>query len=173
MEGTYPLPEAQLDRFLLKLQVPFPSREDLHGILTRTTTEEPPHAAAVVTRERVMEMRKVVRRVNVGRKAQDYAIRLLQASHPDSGIATDKVRKYVRYGASPRAAQAMLLGAKVRALLDPEEPRGHVSTDDVKATCKAALRHRIILNFEGEAEGVRPDAVLDDVLDAIEPEMED
>jgi MoxR-like ATPase len=173
MEGTYPLPEAQLDRFLLKLQVPFPSREDLHGILTRTTTEEPPHAAAVVTRERVMEMRKVVRRVNVGRKAQDYAIRLLQASHPDSGIATDKVRKYVRYGASPRAAQAMLLGAKVRALLDPEEPRGHVSTDDVKATCKAALRHRIILNFEGEAEGVRPDAVLDDVLDAIEPEMAD
>jgi len=171
MEGTYPLPEAQLDRFLLKLQVPFPTHDDLHGILERTTTEVPPHAEAVLTQARVLEMRTVVRRVNVGRKAQDYAIRLLQATHRDNPLATKMVKKYVRYGASPRAAQAMLLGAKVRALLDSDEPRGHVSTDDVKATCKQAMRHRIILNFEGEAEGVHPDMVLEDVLEQIEPEM--
>jgi MoxR-like ATPase len=164
MEGTYPLPEAQLDRFLLKLHVPFPSRDDLHSILERTTSSDEPHASVTLTKDRLMEMRHVVRNVAVARHVQDYAIRVLQATHPDHPSAPDMVKKYVRYGASPRAAQAMLLGAKVRALLDRDEVRSHASKDDVAYTCKAAMRHRIILSFEGEAEGVRPDQVLDDIL---------
>ena len=162
MEGTYPLPEAQLDRFLLKLRVPFPDREEMHTILERTTAEAAPRARAVVTRDRVLEMRAVVRRVEVARHVQDFAVRLLQATHGTEPSAPEMVRKYVRYGASPRAAQAMLLGAKVRALLDG---RFHVSGDDVAATCKQAMRHRVILSFEGEAEGVTTDRVLDDILE--------
>ncbi len=168
MEGTYPLPEAQLDRFLLKLHVPFPSREEMHTILERTTVESPPQVSPVVTKERLLEMRQIVRRVEVAKHVQDYAIRLLQATHPDNPSAPEMVRRYVRYGASPRAAQAMLLGAKVRALLDADGPRGHVANEDIAATCKQAMRHRIILSFEGEAEGVQPDTVLDAVLKATE-----
>ncbi len=167
MEGTYPLPEAQLDRFLFKLHVPFPSREDLHGILERTTAEAPPVASSVVTGERVLEMRKVVRRVEVARHVQDYAIRLLQATHPSERGTPEIVKQYVRFGASPRAAQAMLLGGKVRALFDRKDPRGHVSKEDIAATCKPAMRHRIILNFEGEAEGVSPDQILEEIIDSV------
>ncbi len=173
MEGTYPLPEAQLDRFLLKLNVTFPTRADLHTILDRTTSEEPPHASATLSGDRLEEMRTVVRRVEVGRSVQDYAVRLLQATHADQPSATDMVKKYVRYGASPRAAQAMLLGAKVRALLDAGEARGRASKEDVEATCKQAMRHRIILNFEGEAEGVTTDQVLDDVIRRIPKDTAD
>jgi MoxR-like ATPase len=173
MEGTYPLPEAQLDRFLLKLHVPFPSRGDLHTILERTTVESMPEVRPSVSRARVLEMRKVVRRVEVAHHVQDYAIRLLQATHPDQPSAPEMVRQYVRYGASPRAAQAMLLGGKVRALLDAEESRGHASKEDVAATCKPAMRHRIILNFEGEAEGIKPDEVLDEVLEKVPRDVAD
>jgi MoxR-like ATPase len=161
MEGTYPLPEAQVDRFLLKLHVPFPSRQEMHVILERTTSPAAPEVRPVVSRGRVLEMRAIVRRVEVASHVQDYAVRLLQASHPAEKSAPDSARKYVRYGGSPRAAQAMLLGAKVRALLDG---RFHVSTADVAATCKQAMRHRVILSFEGEADGVRTDDILDDIL---------
>ena len=118
-------------------------------------------------------MRQVVRRVEVARHVQDYAIRLLQATHPDQRGSPPRVGQYVRFGASPRAAQAMLLGAKVRALLDRDDPRGHASKDDVAATCKAAMRHRLILNFEGEAEGIHPDEVLDEILEMVPRDVAD
>jgi MoxR-like ATPase len=168
MEGTYPLPEAQLDRFLFKLQVEFPSREDLHAILDRTTGADSPQITPVLAKEDILEMRKVVRDVAVARHVQDYAIRLLEATHPDRDGAPEMVERFVRFGASPRGAQACLIGAKVQALFDG---RFSASVDDVRAVVKPALRHRVILNFEGEAEGVSTDAVLDEILKTV-PETE-
>jgi MoxR-like ATPase len=162
MEGTYPLPEAQLDRFFFKLKVQFPSRESLHTIMDRTTGDDNPQPQKVVSKERVVEMRELVRRVPVARNVQDFAIRVLQATHPDTAEATAMTKKYVRYGSSPRGAQALLLGGKIRALMDG---RYAVSTDDIRATAPPALRHRMILNFEGEAEGVATDTVIKEILD--------
>ncbi len=166
MEGTYPLPEAQLDRFLLKLHVEFPSRDELHAILDRTTGESPPALTSVLTRERVLELRSVVREVAVPRHVQDYAVRVLEATHPERARDLPRIQRFVRYGASPRGAQALLLAAKVRAVLDG---RFSAALEDVRASVYPALRHRLILSFEGEAEGVRPDALLDDVLAAVKP----
>ncbi len=164
MEGTYPLPEAQLDRFLFKLKVRFPGREALHVILDRTTGEEVPHPAKVVSKQRLLEMRELVRRVPVARNVQDYAVRVLQATHPEESEATPMAKKYVRYGSSPRGAQALLLGAKIRALL---QGRYAVAVDDIRAVAAPSLRHRLILNFEGEAEGVATDAVVTEILDKV------
>jgi MoxR-like ATPase len=164
MEGTYPLPEAQLDRFLFKLQVEFPSREELHAILDRTTGADSPEVKPVLDRDTILKMRKVVRDVAVARHVQDYAIRVLEATHPDRPGAPDSVGRFVRFGASPRGVQATLLAAKIRALFDG---RFSASVDDVRWAAKPALRHRMILNFEGEAEGVRTDQVLDDILKAV------
>jgi MoxR-like ATPase len=161
MEGTYPLPEAQLDRFFLKLHVSFPSREELHAIVDRTTGSMVPTVEPVLDREAILELQKLVREVPVARHVQDYAIRLLQACHPDGEEAPDMVRRFVRFGPSPRGAQATLLAAKIRALF---EGRFAASTDDVKAVALPALRHRVLLNFEGEAEGVRPDQVLEHII---------
>jgi MoxR-like ATPase len=161
MEGTYPLPEAQLDRFFLKLHVSFPSREELHAIVDRTTGSTVPTVEPVLDREAILELQKLVREVPVARHVQDYAIRLLQACHPDGEEAPDMVRRFVRFGPSPRGAQATLLAAKIRALF---EGRFAASTDDVKAVALPALRHRVLLNFEGEAEGVRPDQVLEHII---------
>jgi MoxR-like ATPase len=161
MEGTYPLPEAQLDRFLYKLKVPFPDRESLHTIMERTTSVEEPEARPVVGRERILEMREVVRQVPVSRMVQDYAIRILQATHPDRPESPELTRKFVRYGSSPRGAQALLLGAKILALLDG---RFAASCQDVRRVAGSALRHRIILNFEGEAEGVATDQIVEEIL---------
>ena len=170
MEGTYPLPEAQLDRFFVKLKVTFPSRDALHTILDRTTGGESVRAEKVLSGARLLELREVVRHVPVARAVQDFAVRVLEGTHPSSTGAQDGdakravpglTRKYVRYGASPRGAQATLLGAKIRALLDG---RYAVSCDDVRVVCKPTLRHRIILNFEGEAEGIDPDTILDAIL---------
>ncbi|MEO0322381.1 MAG: MoxR family ATPase [Myxococcota bacterium] len=164
MEGTYPLPEAQLDRFLFKLEVGFPTRDELHEILDRTTGSKTPEVTPVLDREGILRMRKVVRDVAVSRAVRDYAIRLLEATHPERPSAPEKVARFVRFGASPRGAQALLLAAKIRALF---EGRFAAAVDDVRWAAKPALRHRMILNFEGEAEGVKPDAVLDDILAAI------
>ena len=164
MEGTYPLPEAQLDRFLFKLQVGFPSREELHDILDRTTGAVTPQVTPVLDKERILMMRKVVRDVAVARHVKDYAIRVLEATHPDRPAAPEKVQRFVRFGASPRGAQAMLLAAKIHACMDG---RFAVAVDDVRWAAKPALRHRVILNFEGEAEGVATDAVLDDILRSV------
>jgi MoxR-like ATPase len=164
MEGTYPLPEAQLDRFLLKLHVEFPSHADLHQILDRTTGNEQPEVSPILDRQRILQMRAVVRDVAVAPHVRDYAIRILEATHPDRAGAPDSVRRFVRFGASPRGAQACLLAAKIGALFDGRFSAG---VDDVRAIAKPCLRHRMILNFEGEAEGVSTDQVLDDILASV------
>ncbi len=164
MEGTYPLPEAQLDRFFFKLRVEFPSRDDLHTILERTTSDEKPTPQAVLTGDQLVEMRKVVRRVPISREIQDYAIRMLQATHPDTDQSTEMTKKYVRYGGSPRGVQTLILAAKIRALL---EGRFAVSIDDIRHVSRPALRHRIMLNFEGEAEGIDTDAILGDIIERL------
>jgi MoxR-like ATPase len=161
MEGTYPLPEAQLDRFFFKLIVQFPGRDDLHTILDRTTTDDVPHPGVVIAKERIVEMRELVRKVPLSRSIQDYAVRVLQATHPETSEATATSKKYLRYGASPRGLQAIILASKIRALL---EGRFAVAIDDVRAVAAPALRHRLILNFEGEAEGVRADAIIAEIL---------
>ena len=161
MEGTYPLPEAQLDRFFFKLDVPFPSREELHGIVDRTTSDTVPEARRVASREDIVGMQALVRQVPVARHVQDYAIRVLQATHPNGEEATPLVKRYVRTGASPRGVQAMLLAAKIGALF---AGRFAAAIDDVKAAAPPALRHRLLMSFEGEAEGIRPDAIIAEVL---------
>jgi MoxR-like ATPase len=161
MEGTYPLPEAQLDRFFMKLVVEFPTHDELHTILDRTTTDEVPHPQPVIDKPRVMQMRDLVRKVPLARAIQDYAVRVLQATHPDTPHATAMSKKYLRYGASPRGLQAMILAAKIRSLL---EGRYAVAIDDIRAVAPPTLRHRLILNFEGEAEGIDADAIVSEVL---------
>ncbi len=161
MEGTYPLPEAQLDRFFFKLRVSFPDRNALHTILERTTSEAKPSAEAVITKERLVEMQELVRKVPITRNVQDYAIRTLQATHPDTASATDMTKKYVRYGGSPRGAQTLILAAKIKALISG---RYAVSIDDVREVAPPSLRHRVLLNFEGEAEGIETDAIIADIL---------
>ncbi|HSY23063.1 MAG TPA: MoxR family ATPase [Polyangiaceae bacterium] len=164
MEGTYPLPEAQVDRFLFKLHVAFPSREELHQILDLTTGGQPDKPKPVLDREAILAMQDLVRQVPVARHVQDYAIRLLQASHPDGPDSPDLAKRFVRYGSSPRGAQSVLLAAKIRALFDG---RFAASVDDVRAVVHPALRHRVLLNFEGEAEGVKTDQVIDAIIKAV------
>jgi MoxR-like ATPase len=164
MEGTYPLPEAQLDRFFFKLHVEFPSRQELHDILDRTTGTSDPAIEAVLDGPRILEMRALAREVPVPRHVQDYAIRVLEATHPERKGAPDKVRRFVRFGASPRGAQACLLAAKIHAL---NAGRFAATVEDVRASALPALRHRVILGFEGEAEGVRTDTLIADVLASV------
>ena len=160
MEGTYPLPEAQLDRFFFKLRVLPPSRSDLHAILDRTTGPQTPAIRRVLTRDRVLEMRALIRQVPVARPIQDFVVRLVEATHPESSTLAE-VKKFVRYGSSPRGAQAILLGAKVLAL---RAGRFSPSFGDVRQVALQALRHRILLNFEGEADGISTDQILEAVL---------
>ncbi|CAG1009253.1 hypothetical protein PHYC_03678 [Phycisphaerales bacterium] len=160
-EGTYPLPEAQLDRFFFKLLVRAPSREQLHEIIGRTTGASESDVQPVLDSGRVIEHGRLLRRVPVAHHAQDYAVRLVLGTHPGEAFATPMVSKYVRLGASPRAAQAIILAAKCRAILDG---RFAVSTDDLRAAAMPALRHRIIMNFESHAEGMTPDAVIENLV---------
>jgi MoxR-like ATPase len=161
MEGTYPLPEAQLDRFLFKLHVPFPNREELHDILDRTTGSGMGERRAVLNRDDILGMQRLVRQVPVARHVQDYAIRVVQATHADGPDAPDLAKRFVRFGASPRGAQSVLLAAKIAALF---AGRFAASVDDVRKVAHPALRHRVLLNFEGEAEGVKTDQVIDQIL---------
>jgi MoxR-like ATPase len=163
MEGTYPLPEAQLDRFFFKLIVEYPDKASLHTILDRTTTDDVPKPKPVIHKTRIMEMRELVRKVPLARQIQDYAVRVVLATHPENPEATAMSKQFMRYGASPRGLQAVILAAKIRALL---EGRYAVSIDDIRHVAKPALRHRLILNFEGEAEGVEADAIIAEVLKA-------
>ena len=163
MEGTYPLPEAQLDRFFFKLVVQYPGRDHLHTILDRTTADSAPAPKAVIHKTRIMEMRELVRRVPLARQIQDYAVRVVLATHPENPEATPMSKQFMRYGASPRGLQAIILAAKIRALL---EGRYAVSIDDVRHVAVPAMRHRLIMNFEGEAEGVKPDAIIHEILKA-------
>jgi MoxR-like ATPase len=162
-EGTYPLPEAQLDRFLFKVNVPFPSPEDLGEILARTTGKETPTAETIISADNLLAMQQLAREVPIPSHVSNYVGRLVLATHPGNN-ASERVNRYVRYGSSPRGGQAMILGAKVRALLDG---RYNVSYEDVAAITPAALRHRLILNFEGQAEGITADLIINDLLDNI------
>jgi len=161
-EGTYPLPEAQLDRFMFKLLVHYSGREELKEILHRTTTGHTPSIQAVMTGKQILGAQTLVRRVVMAPHVQDYAIRLTMASHPGGPFALEVTNKYVRWGVSPRAAQTLTLGAKLHALLDG---RFNTSFSDVQKICLPAMRHRVLLNFEGEAEGVSTDDVLKELLD--------
>ncbi|MBM4026864.1 MAG: MoxR family ATPase [Planctomycetes bacterium] len=160
-EGTYPLPEAQLDRFFFKVLVSYSNREQLKAILDRTTTAQEPCADCVADAQKILWAQKLVRRVVIAEHVQDYAIRLVLATHPQGEFATEMTNRFVRFGASPRGVQALVLAGKVRALLDE---RYHVSFDDIAQSALPALRHRLLLNFEGQAEGIRPDDVLNDML---------
>jgi len=164
MEGTYPLPEAQLDRFQFKIRVPFPSAEEVVAILDRTTGSEDPQASPVADVERIKRMQSVVRRVAAASHVKDYVARVVLATHPTHEHAPDAARRFVRYGASPRSAQAMILAAKVLALRDG---RANVAFDDVTRVAAPAMRHRLILSFEGQAEGIDPDEIIRQVLDTV------
>ena len=167
MDGTYPLPEAQLDRFLFKVHVPFPDRDELNEVLTRTTGAHFGEVAAVLDGPTIEKHRQRVRRVEAASHVQDYAVRMLLATHPDGEGAPEMVTRWVRYGASPRGVQSMLLGAKMRAAL---AGRVHVAFEDIRETAPAALRHRVLLGFEGEAEGINTDQVVASVM-AVVPEV--
>jgi len=167
MEGTYPLPEAQLDRFFFKLVVPFPNADELTEIVRRTTTRLSRTANKVADGPTIDEMGQVARQIPIAGQVTDYVVRLVLATHPESETATPTSRAYVRYGVSPRGAQAIVLGAKIRALI---EGRLNVSYDDIRAVTLPALRHRLILNFEAEASGVSTDDLLRSLLQEV-PEM--
>ncbi len=168
MEGTYPLPEAQLDRFLFKLRVEFPSAPDLVEIIDRTTAAALPQARIVASSAQVLEMMRLAREVAVASHVKMYVARLIQATHPDGPAAASMAERSVRYGSSPRGVQALILAAKVRALISG---RANVAFADLRALALPALRHRVILNFEGEAEGVDPDAIIRNALEET-PELE-
>ena len=162
MEGTYPLPEAQLDRFMFKLRVRYPAIEELNAIIDRTTQVRSVAMDRVMTGPAVLGFRELVREVPIASHVRDLASAIVMATHPQWEHAPDVTRRFVRYGASPRGAQALVLGAKVRALADG---RYNVSVDDLKQLAAPALRHRVILNFEGEAEGIDVDALIQQIVD--------
>jgi len=165
MEGTYPLPEAQLDRFLFKLRVRYPALEELTEIIERTTHVRPVQLVRVMTGPQVLSFRELVREVPIAAHVRDLASLVVLTTHPQWERAPEATRRFIRYGASPRGAQALVLGAKVRAL---SEGRYNVSVDDLRAMALPALRHRLILNFEGEAEGVDVDRLVADLFSAAE-----
>jgi MoxR-like ATPase len=165
MEGTYPLPEAQLDRFLFKVDVLFPSADELVEIMGRTTGAQTPRADVTCDGQRILAMGALAREVPIASHVSRYIADLIVASHPESNPAPNSlVRQFVRYGASPRGSQAIVLGAKVNALLDG---RYNVAFEDVQTVAHAALRHRLLLNFEGQAEGIQPDDVITDLLEQL------
>ena len=166
MEGTYPLPEAQLDRFFFKLKVTYPTEEQMHAILERTTQTEQPTVSRIVDGAALLEMRSVARAVAIAKPVQSYAIRLTLGTHPDSPHASAMAKRYVRYGASPRASQALVLAGKIHALT---RGQAFVSPDDIRAVALPALRHRILLNFEGEADEVSTDAIVQELLAGVAP----
>ena len=169
MEGTYPLPEAQLDRFLLKLLVEYPEREDLTAIVDRTADTTPLEVDAILDRDQILELRRAASQTLVAPHVRDYAISLVLATQPRPGREHALARKYVRYGSSPRGAQALVLCGRVRALM---QGRLHVSTDDVRELALPALRHRIILNFDAHADGRSEDDLLLEMLESLpEPAM--
>lgn len=167
MEGTYPLPEAQLDRFFLKILVSPPDLNQLLSVMDRTTGESAARPQSKLSAEQIISMGQLIRQVPVASHVMNYAARLTLATHPNTGASANVAKKYIRYGASPRAAQAIILSSKVLALLND---RYNVSFEDIRKTAYPALRHRIILNFEAEAEGISQDAIIGELLKEV-PEM--
>ncbi|MDZ4767087.1 MAG: MoxR family ATPase [Chloroflexota bacterium] len=167
MEGTYPLPEAQLDRFMFKVNVSYPSLDELVGILERTTGTAEPHAGKVADGVQVMEMGKLALSVPIASNVTEYVARLVMATHPDTATAPRVVKEFVRYGASPRGAQAIIIGAKIHALLDKRKGDNfNVRYEDVDAVAPSALRHRLLMNFEGMAEAVSTDTLIAEAIKA-------
>jgi MoxR-like ATPase len=164
MEGTYPLPEAQLDRFFAKLLVRFPASHELETILDRTTEMARPRAEPVLSGHRIVQMSELARQIPINPEVRRYAIAMLLATHPDHALAAPLTKRYVRYGSSPRGLQALILGAKIRAILDD---RYHVAREDLRAMAQPVFRHRIILNFEGQAEGVDTDRVIEQIVNDV------
>jgi MoxR-like ATPase len=160
-EGTYPLPEAQLDRFFFKLLVGYPSAAELTEVLTRTTEGARPKPNKILDGGALMELQQLVRQVPVASHVKDYAVRLVLATHPKTETAVSITNQFLRFGSSPRGGQTLILGAKVRALI---QGRLNVSFDDIQAMAPAALRHRLILNFEADAEGITTDHIITQIL---------
>ena len=163
-EGTYPLPEAQLDRFFFKVLADYPTREELHTVLDRTTRGGHEDPVAVLAGPRIIEMQRLVRDVIIAPHVQDFAVRLVLATQPQGAAAGETAKRWLRYGAGPRGAQALVLAAKVKALLNE---RLNVSFDDLRSVALPALRHRVLLNFEAQAEGIDTDRVLRELLEQV------
>ena len=161
MDGTYPLPEAQLDRFFFKLKVEMPNHEEFSDILDRTTGISEPEIVAVTDGKTILDMGTIARHVPIAKPIKDYLISLVLATHPENEASSAEVGRFVRYGASPRAAQTILLAARIKALLNG---RFHVAQEDINAVAVEALRHRIILSFEGQAEGITTDKIIGDII---------
>lgn len=164
MEGTYPLPEAQLDRFLMKLMVPFPTIDEMETIMDRTTAGAMDAPDCIMPAARVLELRELSRQIPIADEVRRYAILMIMGTHPNHETATDMVKKFIRYGSSPRGAQSLILCAKIAAVLDG---RYHVAKEDIRGVAHATLRHRMMLNFEGQAEAISVDDVIDDLIQTV------
>ncbi len=165
MEGTYPLPEAQLDRFFFKLRVSYPDHQELQKIIDKTTEDYQYELKRVIGADAILEMKSIVKLVPIATHVKDYAIRLALASHPDNANASEQTREYVLFGASPRGLQSLILAGKVSALLDG---RYNVSIEDINDVAKPALRHRIVLNIRGETEGIDMDDIIDEIISKVQ-----
>jgi MoxR-like ATPase len=161
-EGTYPLPEAQLDRFMFKIVVSFLTRDELNEVVSRTILRQSPSIEKIIDAERILQLRQILDKVVVADPIRDYATRLVLATHPESEFAPERVKRYIKWGASPRGCQALIRGGRVRALA---EGRAHVSTDDLRSFAQEALGHRLLLNYDGQADNV---SVLDLVKELVE-----
>jgi MoxR-like ATPase len=161
-EGTYPLPEAQLDRFMLELRISYPTREEEEQVALQTTSGEDPRVRGVLNAEELRELQTLVRRVPVPRSLVAYVVRLVRATRPDDEEAPELVRQFVSWGAGPRASQYLTLGAKARAAMDG---RGVPNYEDVQAVAPSVLRHRVVTNFQAEAEGRTPSDIVEELLD--------
>ncbi|MFO7958905.1 MAG: MoxR family ATPase [Candidatus Brocadiia bacterium] len=166
-EGTYPLPEAQLDRFMFKANVPYLNREELNEVVNRTILREEAAAEKVLDGERILHLRRTLQKVVVADPIRDYAVRLTLATHPDSEFAAEGVQRYVRWGASPRASQALIRAARMRAL---GEGRAHASFGDVRHFARQVLQHRVLLNYDGQAENIRVPELVDELLEQVPEE---
>ncbi len=161
MEGTYPLPEAQIDRFFFKLKIAYPDQNELQEIINKTTEDYQYELARVVGAESILKMKSIVKMVPIASHVKNYAIRLVLASHPDNAHTTERIKEYVLFGASPRGVQSLILAGKASALMDG---RYNVSLEDIRKVAKPALRHRIALNIRGETEGVDADDLVEEIL---------
>ena len=167
MEGTYPLPEAQLDRFFFKLTVEYPTPAQIGAIIDRTTSGELPQLSKMGDAALINDMKSIIREVPIAEHVKDYAVRLVMATHPESEHGSEMSKRYVKYGSSPRGAQSLVLAGKVYALLDG---RYNVSFEDIKKAALPSLRHRLILNFEGEAEGIVTEEIVSRITEST-PEL--
>jgi MoxR-like ATPase len=166
-EGTYPLPEAQLDRFMFKLNVPFLNRADLNEVVSRTIIQKVVDVTKVMDGDRILTLRRILEKVVVADPMRDYSVRLVLATHAGSEFAPETVRKYVRWGASPRASQSLVQGARVRALAGG---RAHVSFDDIRHFAEEVLQHRVLLNYDGQAENISVLDLIDELLEYVPEE---